>query len=61
MAASPASDLFRKDIGLPTLQPQGLAKFVSCTSNVASLPVQEGTMSVRLQIGRLEPRFRQQD
>ena len=60
MAASPASDLFHKDIGLPTLQPQDLAKFVSCASNVALLPVQDGTMSVRLQIGHLGPRCRQQ-
>jgi len=60
MVASPASDLFHKDIGLPTLQSQDLAEFVSCAGNVALLPVQEGTMSVRLQIGPLGPRRRQQ-
>lgn len=60
MAASPASDLFHEDIGLPTLQSQDLAEFVSCAGNVALLPVQEGTMSVRLQIGPLGSRRRQQ-
>ena len=60
MAASPASDLFHNDIGLPTLQPQDLAEFVSCAGNVALLPVQESTTSVRLQIGPLGPRCRQQ-
>jgi len=60
MAASKASEFLHKDIGLPTLQPQDLAKFLSCASNVALLPVQDGTMSVRLQIGHLRPRCRQQ-
>jgi hypothetical protein len=58
--ALPASDLFHKGIGLPALQPQDLAEFVSCAGNVALLPVQEATMSVRLQIGHLGPRRRQQ-
>ncbi|SEP15988.1 hypothetical protein SAMN02990966_04184 [Rhodospirillales bacterium URHD0017] len=60
MAASPASDLFHKGIGLLALQPQDLAEFVSCASNVALLPVQEGTMSVRLQFSALGPRRPQQ-
>ena len=59
MAASPASDLFHKDIGLPTLQSQDLAEFVSCAGKVTLLPVQEGTMSMRLQVGPLGPRRRQ--
>jgi hypothetical protein len=59
MAASQASEFLHKDIGLPTLQPQALTKFVSCAGNVALLPVQDGTMSVRLQIGPLGPRRRQ--
>jgi hypothetical protein len=59
-AASQASEFLHKDIGLPTLQPQDLAEFASSAGNVALLPVQEGTMSVRLQIGALCPRRRQQ-
>ena len=60
IAASPASDLFHEGIGLPTLQPQDFAEFVPRAGNVALLPVQEGTMSVRRQIGPLGPRRRQQ-
>ena len=59
MAASPASEFLHEGIGMLTLQPQDLAEFVSCASNVALLPVQDGTMSVRLQIGPLGPRRRQ--